>query len=99
MSICLDEICLIKKFLMLRFGLVRLVKSKPQTKPNNAVEQENDPIKSEPNAVFCSFGLGWFGLRCFYLVGSVLNTPSGRCSCLMLCRMLEHLMSVGSYLP
>jgi len=38
MSIGLDDTYLINGFLILRFGLVRLVKSKPQTKPNHAVE-------------------------------------------------------------
>jgi len=52
-----------------------LVKRKPQTKPNHAVEQENDPITSEPRVVFCGFGLDWFGYRFFYWFGSVLNTP------------------------
>jgi len=76
MSIDLCEISLINIFLTLRFGLVRSVKWKPQTKPNHAVEQESDPNTPEPNTIFCSFGLGWFDLRFFYWVGSVLNTPS-----------------------
>jgi len=59
MSIGLGETCLINIFIMLRFGLVRLIKWKPQTKPNHAVEKENDPITSEPNAVLGNFGLSW----------------------------------------
>jgi hypothetical protein len=43
--------------------LVRFAKYKPQTKPNRAVLLKNDPNESEPNAVFCGFGLVWFGLR------------------------------------
>jgi len=61
---------------MLRFGLGCLVKWKLQTKPNHVVEQENDIITSKLNAVFCSFGLSWFGLRFFYWIGSVLNTSN-----------------------
>jgi len=59
---------------MLRFGLVWLIKWKPLTKPNHAVEQENDPITSEPNTVFCGFSLSWFDLRFFYWIGLVLST-------------------------
>jgi len=40
------------------FGSVGKMKTANQTKPNHAVEQENDLITSEPNAVFCGFGLG-----------------------------------------
>jgi len=59
---------------MLRFGSVGKTKTANQTKSNHAVEQENDLITSELNVVFCIFGLGWFDLRFFYWVGSVLNT-------------------------
>jgi len=38
MSIGPSDIYLISVFLILRFDLVRLIKSKPQTKPNYAVE-------------------------------------------------------------
>jgi len=38
MSIGLGDLYLISVFLILRFGLVRLVESKSQTKPNHAVE-------------------------------------------------------------
>jgi len=38
MNIGLSDIYLISVFLILRFGLVWLVKSKPQTEPNHAVE-------------------------------------------------------------
>jgi len=58
------------------FGLVGKMKTANQTKPNHAVEQENDLITSEPNTVFCGFDLGWFGLRFSYSIGSVLNTPN-----------------------
>jgi len=37
MSIGLGDIDLIRVFLMLQFGLVRLIKWKLQTKPNHAV--------------------------------------------------------------
>jgi len=66
MGIGPSDIYLISVFLILWFGLVRLVKSKPQTKPNHVVEAKIDPNTSEPNAVFCGFGLVWFGLRFFY---------------------------------
>jgi len=78
MSIGLGDINLINIFLMLRFGLVWFgsvgnMKNANQTKPNHAVEEKSDPNTSKPNALFC--GLGWFGLRFFYWIGSVLNTP------------------------
>jgi len=38
MSIGLDDMYLTSAFLILRFELVWLVKSKPQTEPNHAVE-------------------------------------------------------------
>jgi len=54
--------------------LVWLLRCKPQTanrtEPRGSVQKP-----SEPSAVFCGFGLDWFGLRFFYWVGSVLNTP------------------------
>ena len=62
MSICLDEICLIKKFLMLRFGLVRLVKWKPHTKPNNALSKKM--IRLHPNQMRFFAVLVWVGSVC-----------------------------------
>ena len=61
---------------MLWFGLVWFLRYKPQTKSNRAVQCKSHPNSSEPSAVFCGFGLDWFGLRFFYWVGSVLNTPN-----------------------
>jgi len=61
-------------------GLVWLLRSKPQTEPNCAVQCKSHPNSSEPCAVFCGFGLDWVGLWFFYCVGSVLNTLiSNRC--------------------
>jgi len=58
------------------FGLVRFLRCKPQTKLNCAVQCKSHLNSSKPSAVFCGFGLDWFGLRFFYWVGSVLNTPN-----------------------
>jgi len=49
------------------------MKTTNQTNPNHAVKEENDPITTKQNG---GFGFDWFGLRFFYLIGSILNTPT-----------------------
>jgi len=53
------------------FGLVAEMQTANQTEPRGLVQNS-----SEASAVFCGFSLDWFGLRFFYWVGSVLNTPN-----------------------
>lgn len=40
------------------------------------LSKKNGSNTSEPNAVFCGFGLDLFGLRFFYWIGLVFNTPN-----------------------
>jgi len=69
MSIGTSDIYLISVFLILRFGLVWLIKSKPQTKPNHVVS--NKFIRIHPNQMrffvisvwFAIFLLNWFGFE------------------------------------
>jgi len=53
------------------FGSVAEMQTANRTEPRGSVQKS-----SEPSAIFCGFGLDWFGLRVFYWVGSVLNTPN-----------------------
>jgi len=79
MSIGLGDIDIISILLccgLVWFASVGKMKTANQTKPYGFVKKWSDISKL--NAVFSGFGLGWFGLRFFYWIGSVSNTPSVR---------------------
>jgi len=48
------------------FGLVQLLRCKPQTEPNRAVQCKSHPNSSEPSAVSV-----WIGLICGFSIGLV----------------------------
>jgi len=68
-----------------------------QTEPNRTVHCKSHPNSSESSAVFCGFGLDWFGWRFFYWVGSVLNTPSRGGVCIHLYISLLSLWAVNLF--